>query len=254
MITCYVIGDQNTLNALTSSFTSFSLEWVLELTNDFYAALKQIIVLKTELVFVDERLIKAHEPDLSLLRQVTVVITVPTNNLTAQYPTIYNANEHLKQATAGSLTSDRNVRKYQTSPESLFIKKAKSIYGIIDAIIPFKDIIYIESFEDYLNIHMEGDKNYRTHMTLKSITTVLSSGFQRINKSYIINNSKITAVVGRNYVILNDNIKYKLPIGTTYKSGFSKWKKQHLKRVNDKKIDIPGLLSIFLFVDWFSIF
>ena len=79
-------------------------------------------------------------------------------------------------------------------------------------VIPYNDILYIESQRDYLKIFTENSHNYRTKMTLTSILNELPDYFTRIHRSFIVNNHKVIAYNATKVQLVN----HTLPIGRKY--------------------------------------
>lgn len=79
--------------------------------------------------------------------------------------------------------------------------------------IPFKEIEYIESMEDYVRFHVGKDKPIMSLMTLKKVLDLLpDEQFVRIHRSYIIPLTKIRSIQHKK-VELRSII---LPIGESY--------------------------------------
>lgn len=78
--------------------------------------------------------------------------------------------------------------------------------------IPFKSILYIQSFGNYLKIFTDS-RMYLISETLINITTLLPENFQRTHKSYISNLDRVTKTT-RTYLLVEDN---KVPISAMYK-------------------------------------
>lgn len=84
--------------------------------------------------------------------------------------------------------------------------------------IPFKEILFIESFGNYVKI-VTPAKTYLTQITTKTIEGLLPEvHFIRIHKSYIINKHMIVKIE-HDAVVINSIL---LPIGKTYKQYFFK--------------------------------
>ncbi len=78
--------------------------------------------------------------------------------------------------------------------------------------IPFKSILYIQSFGNYLKIFTD-TRMYLISETLVNITTLLSENFQRTHKSYIANLDNVSNTT-RTHVFIANN---KIPVSTMYK-------------------------------------
>lgn len=84
------------------------------------------------------------------------------------------------------------------------------------------NIEYIESLDDYIRIHLAGEKPVMTLMTLKSVLEKLPAAqFKRIHRSYIVCVDKIRSVVNRK-VKLSSGVE--LPVSETYSDVIKTWK------------------------------
>lgn len=81
--------------------------------------------------------------------------------------------------------------------------------------IPYNEIIYIESLDDYLKVYTSS-KEFVVRMPLKVVVEKLPKDkFIRIHRSYIISIAKITFIQFRRVGLEN---KIELPIGETFRS------------------------------------
>lgn len=100
------------------------------------------------------------------------------------------------------------------SPPYLFVK---SEYKTVK--IAFDDILYLEGMDDYVRIHTPTERI----MTLERLkyfeSTLPSSRFLRIHRSYLIALDKID-YIERNRVVMGE---VRLPVGGAYQEGF--WKR-----------------------------
>lgn len=78
--------------------------------------------------------------------------------------------------------------------------------------IRLKDILYVESFKDYIQVHIEGSY-ISTKVKISDIGKELPDNFMRIHRSYIVNTTAITAF-STFEVELGE---LRLPIGSSYK-------------------------------------
>ena len=120
---------------------------------------------------------------------------------------------------AAQKATEFHVLKRQAKPEadSLFVR---SEYQLIK--IAFNDILYIESLEDYLKIHLTAGRPVMTLMTMKAVLEKLpSSQFARIHRSYIVPLSKIKSVVNRK-VNLGE---VELPVSSSHLDFIREWTK-----------------------------
>lgn len=85
--------------------------------------------------------------------------------------------------------------------------------------IDCNEIMYIESVDDYLKIHLSGKKPIMTLSTLKAIEEKLpTQHFVRVHRSYIVALNKIESVRGKNIHLQNTEI----PISNKYEAEFFK--------------------------------
>ncbi len=93
----------------------------------------------------------------------------------------------------------------------------RSEYSLIK--IPFEEILYIETLDDYLKIHCTGKKPILTLMTMKRVMEKLpAKEFVRVHRSYIVPLRRIESVRGKSIELGITQI----PIGTNYEEAFFK--------------------------------
>jgi len=111
-----------------------------------------------------------------------------------------------------------------TDEDHFFVKADKKLVKV-----KFNDILYIEGLKDYVIIRQE-EGRVITLQTMKSLESKLPSQiFKRIHRSYIVNISKINALVG-NMVELKEKGETKnIPVGKIYRE-------ELLAIINDKKL------------------
>lgn len=96
-------------------------------------------------------------------------------------------------------------------PQYLFVRAEYSLVKI-----PLGDILYIETLDDYIKIHLEGRKPVITKMNLKSVSEKLGKDFVRPHRSYIIPMSRILSVRSKT-IYLQD---LEIPIGIKFEDAF----------------------------------
>lgn len=80
--------------------------------------------------------------------------------------------------------------------------------------IDLEDIVLVEGFDDYVQIHLQNKSKIVSRQSMKSIHTKLpEKEFIRVHRSYIISIKKVKAVVHKNIQIED----FVIPIGETYK-------------------------------------
>lgn len=105
-------------------------------------------------------------------------------------------------------TQNNNTEK----PIFLYVRADYSLFQIA-----IDDIIYIESFADYLDIHIDNQKKITTRMTMKMILEKLpEKDFARVHRSFIIPIKRITHI--RNKIIYIADKEF--PIGNSYEAHF----------------------------------
>ncbi|HEY8955401.1 LytTR family DNA-binding domain-containing protein [Chitinophaga sp.] len=88
--------------------------------------------------------------------------------------------------------------------------------------IPLHEIIYIESLEDYIRIHLTRQAPVLTLMTLKKMQEKLpASRFRRIHRSYIVAVDKVKSVVNRKVRLSSST---ELPVSDSYSDFIREWK------------------------------
>ena len=99
----------------------------------------------------------------------------------------------------------------------------KSEYKLVK--INFRDIIYVESMDDYIRIHLEDSRPVITLMRLKSFIEKLPpADFQRVHRRYIVAVKKINSLGSKKLVLKNGT---EIPVGNTYQQIIQAFRKQH---------------------------
>ena len=99
--------------------------------------------------------------------------------------------------------------KLDDSTRHIYVNMNKKHYKIL-----FADILYAESLKDYVRIHTL-DASIITKDKISDFEKKLPSSFLRTHRSYIVNQSKITAFTAQDIEIGDIEI----PIGISYKKG-----------------------------------
>jgi DNA-binding LytR/AlgR family response regulator len=123
--------------------------------------------------------------------------------------------ERFKLAVNKAIEHQEYLAKHHPTEKSILIR---SEYKLVKVLL--KDIEYIESYDDFIKIHILGNKPVLTLMSLKVIIEMLPADqFIRIHRSYIIPLNQITSI-RNNRVQLRST---ELPVGIRYKEDFLKW-------------------------------
>ncbi|MFT3794988.1 LytR/AlgR family response regulator transcription factor [Flavobacterium sp.] len=100
----------------------------------------------------------------------------------------------------------------QTAEQYLFIRADYSLNKIL-----ISDISFIEGLDDYLKIHISGQKTIVARMTMKTILEKLpATEFVRVHRSFIVPISKIDKV--RNKIIYIG--EEEIPLSASYEAAF----------------------------------
>lgn len=231
MIKCIIIEDQPPAQRILKKFIEDS--GGLKLAETFSDALQAIHYLKSEtvdLIFLDIHLPGISGIDFlkSLKNRPSVILTTAFSEYALEsyeYDVVdyllkpFSFERFVQAVSKVALPSEeRSQGVYQESeafPEVIFIKSG---YELIKIVV--SNILYIQSDADYTDI-FTATKKYISNEPLRHWENQLNSKvFLRIHKSYILNVSKISKIVG-NQVHLDN--KTKLPIGRAYRENFMKY-------------------------------
>jgi DNA-binding LytR/AlgR family response regulator len=103
------------------------------------------------------------------------------------------------------------LKKENSDLQYLYVRSDYSLHKI-----PVSDILFIESFADYLDIHI-ADKKITTRMSLKNVIEKLpQKDFIRVHRSFVVPIKRIEKVRKRTIYIT----KREIPIGTNYETDF----------------------------------
>ena len=103
-----------------------------------------------------------------------------------------------------------STNEYKPNPEAfVYLKVDKDMKKII-----INDIVYIESWKDYVKLFLSDGKSFLVKQTISAMENLLSEHkFLRIHRSYMVSLNKISGYNGFS-VQLNNN---EIPIGRLYK-------------------------------------
>ena len=109
--------------------------------------------------------------------------------------------------------NQRQTETVQPSAECLFVKSEYKLVKIL-----LSDIKYIESANEYIQIHLENDPPVTTLIRLKSMEEQLPNDkFMRVHRSFIVNLEKVK-VIDRNRIVFDQKVY--IPVGDQYKNNF----------------------------------
>jgi DNA-binding LytR/AlgR family response regulator len=120
-----------------------------------------------------------------------------------------------KALSAMSFSSPDWQEKKESIDDYIFVKTEHK--GKLTKIM-FRDILYVEGLKNYVSIYTENKEQIITLLTMKEMEERLpQTSFFRSHKSYVVSLDKIKAIDG-NEIILQ-NVKDRVPLGTTYREG-----------------------------------
>jgi len=152
---------------------------------------------KVDVIFLDIEM-----PGLSGLDFLAVTEDLPSIILTTSNPNYaleafeYDVVDYLVKPISlkrFNQSLDR-IRKLQSEseedPDEIYVRAdGKFVKVILD------ELRYVETLDDYVVMHMEGNRKHIVHSTLSKMDDRLpNSNFQKVHRSYIVNLSKITSV------------------------------------------------------------
>lgn len=94
----------------------------------------------------------------------------------------------------------QNPTMQRQHPDFIFVQNGSKHIKVL-----LSDILYIESFKDYISIHLEGGAEVSAKQSISDIQTALNDGFIRIHRSFIISKSRISAFT-RSEVWIDDRV------------------------------------------------
>jgi DNA-binding LytR/AlgR family response regulator len=122
----------------------------------------------------------------------------------------------LKAATKAKTWFEINQKQketIQTTQDSLFVKSEYKLIRIF-----LSEIKYIESSNEYIQIHLVNDKPVTTLIRLKAIEEQLPKDkFMRVHRSFIINLDAVK-MIERNRIVFDQKVY--IPVGEQYKEAF----------------------------------
>lgn len=126
--------------------------------------------------------------------------------------------ERFARAAQKALELSQLKRTAQPAEECLYVR---SEYQLVK--LPFADILYIESVEDYLKFHLATGRPVMTLMTMKAALDKLPPGqFERIHRSYIVSLPKVKSIVNRKVTLVNG---VALPVSSSYVDVVRSWRR-----------------------------
>lgn len=247
MINCYIIGDQATIDCLKEHIEKFPLTVLKGYSFTTVSNLEGVLTDTPTVLFVEVTLITKFKSALTKIGKLcTIIYVADTKNYAYEaFETL--ALDYLMKPVTFEVF-ERSINKFinfsllapakpapviqinhkiEAITDSFFIKS--DFRGQKEILIKCNDVLFIEAEQNYVVLRTI-DKKFICHNTLKEMEENLPDRyFIRVHKSFIINYDKITSVEG-NIIVLNENEKYKIQIGNTYKKAFFERKSQKIIR------------------------
>lgn len=224
MIKCIAIDDEPLALELVEAFCHGIPYVQLERTfTQTSAAQKHIRNFPVDLIFLDIQM-----PDMngieffkSIKQECMVIFTTAHSQYAVESYTL-NAVDYLlkplqQKRFVQACEKAKDFHEYlnnkeNDSPNFLYIR---SEYALVK--IPFSDIHYLETMDDYIKIHQLGKKPLLTLMSMKKMMKRLPpTAFIRVHRSFTVPLSKIESVRGK---IISLGV-IDLPIGASYEKDF----------------------------------
>jgi DNA-binding LytR/AlgR family response regulator len=227
-IKCLAIDDEPlALNQISSYIENTPFLENVALCQSAFEAMEYLSRNEVELMFVDINMPDINGMDFvkSLTNRPQVIFTTAYSEYAMEgfqvdaidyilKPISYSV--FLKSVTKAKTWFELNQKQpevIQTSQECLFVK---SEYKLIKILL--QDIKYIESANEYIQIHQENDPPVTTLIRLKSMEEQLPKDkFMRVHRSFIVNLDKVK-VIDRNRIVFDQKVF--IPIGEQYKDNF----------------------------------
>lgn len=187
------------------------------------SAIRYLKKFPVDLIFMDIEMSDTNGIDLykSINQDVMVIFTTAYSEYAVQGFEL-NAVDYLlkpikpkrfEQACLKALDFN-NFKKQNEETENNFIY-VRSEYSLVK--IPFSEILYFETMDDYIKIHRTNTKPTLTLLSMKKLLQMLpEKKFIRIHRSFAVPFEKIEAVRAKTVIIKEQQ----LPIGITYEKSF----------------------------------
>lgn len=223
MINAIAIDDEPpALNIITSFCEGIEEICLQKVFTGTHEALKYIKNYPVDLVFLDIQMPSLTGIDFhkAMTQQPMVIFTTAYSEYAVEGFNLNALDYLLKPFTKERFVQSINkaieynrLLKQNAADHYLFIRADYSLLKIY-----LDDIVYIESLDDYIKIHLYGQKPVIARITMKAILEKLPvSKFIRIHRSFIIAINSIKSV--RNKVItLNTGIN--ITLGSSYEASF----------------------------------
>lgn len=224
MINCIIIDDEPLARELLAGYIRQKPELrLVSACSNAIEAFTTIHQEKTDLIFLDIQMPSVTGIDfISSLKNPPAFIFVTAFPEHAIKSYELNAVDYLLKP----VTFDRfnqSIQKYLKQHVDTSIPADYAYFKVDGKMIKLmhKDILYAQSFKDYITIKTIHGK-YMTHMTMKYLTELLPEKlFKRVHRSFLVGISHIKTI-SRNEIEIDNR---QIPIGESYKEDVSRLNK-----------------------------
>lgn len=228
IIKCIAIDDEPlALKQISAYIDKTPFLETVALCNTAFEAMEYLKDNDVDLMFVDINMPDINGIDFvkSLLKKPQIIFTTAYSEYAIEgfkveaidyilKPISYDV--FLKAANKATKWFDLNAKQtetIQTTHDCLFVK---SEYKLIR--IQLSDIKYIESANEYIQIHLMNDAPVTTFIRMKVMEEQLPKDkFMRVHRSFIVNLDRIK-VIERNRIIFDQKVQ--IPISEQYRENF----------------------------------
>lgn len=226
-LNCWIIDDEPLALSLLESY--IQIIPFLSLTgkyNNPALAMQDLLTQKVDLIFLDIQMPQISGMELArLVPQETKIVFITAFKEHALDGYRVNAFDYLLKPVSfdeflitckkvydwfDAVSKNAPVSTIASGDEAIFVKLGQQLVKIL-----FKDILYIEGMQDYIQVYTTNrSQPFITLETMKNIETLLPSNlFIRVHRSFIVQKNKIESVNRNRLMVANREI----PIGRTYK-------------------------------------
>jgi two-component system LytT family response regulator len=227
-IKCLAIDDEPlALKQISSYIAKTPFLEAVALYSNAFDAMEYLANNEVDLMFVDINMPDLNGMDFvkSLVQKPQIIFTTAYSEYAIEGFKVDALDYVLKPISYASFLKSANKAKawfelnlkqsesVQTTQDSLFVKSEYKMVRIF-----LSEIKYIESSNEYIQIHLISDEPVTTLIRLKVIEEQLPKDkFMRVHRSFIVNLDRVK-VIERNRIIYDHNIY--IPVGEQYKENF----------------------------------
>lgn len=221
---CCIVDDEPLAVQLLIGYVERSAGLELQLaTTDAFAALEFVRTQKPDVLFLDIQM-----PELTGIQFLKIVQDTCMVIVTTAYSeyAVQGFDLNVLDYLVKPIPYERFIQAIDKAKQRSSILKSSDVAAHIfvkteyrQVRINLSDILFLESFRDYITIHTKQEK-ITTLQSLRSFTETLPSpAFLRVHKSYIIATDKIAAIENNRIIIGQTYI----PIGDTFRTEIQKF-------------------------------